>query len=63
MDKDKLIMEVSFSIDWERICDYLEYELDVEINPDCYTFQEIEETVSEMLLEALKDEPNFTYKY
>jgi hypothetical protein len=63
MNKDELITKVSLSIDWERICDHLEYELDIEINPDCYTFKDIETTVTEMLLEALKEEPNFTYKY
>jgi len=63
MDKDELITVVSLSIDWERICNHLEYKLDIEINPDCYTFKDIEETVSNMLLEAIEDEPDFTYKY
>lgn len=63
MKKDRLIALISCNINWEKICIHLEYEFDVEINPDCYTFQDIETTVAEMILEALKDKPDFTYKY
>lgn len=62
MTKDELITEVSLSINWERIIYYLEYKLDVEINYDSYTFIDIEETISEMILEAIEDEHDFILK-
>lgn len=63
MKKDRLIALISYYIDWEKICNHLEFELDVEINPDCHTFVHIEKKVVEMILEAIKNEPDFTYKY
>lgn len=60
IDKEDLTLKISESIEWNSIVEKLEFDLDCDINIDNDIFCLIEETIADMLLDAIKEDDNFT---